>query len=45
MSNNEWQIENELVLKERNVYVSKDEELKLEIIWLYYNMSIIEHKI
>ena len=24
------------------VYVSKDKELKLEIIWLHYNMLIVE---
>jgi len=27
LRNNEWQIENELVLKERKVYISKDKEL------------------
>jgi len=35
---NEWQIDKELVLKERNVYILKDEELRVEIIWLYHNM-------
>ena len=29
---NEWQIEGDLVLKEGNVYVLKDEELRVEII-------------
>jgi len=28
----EWQVENNLVLKEGKVYVSKDEELRAEII-------------
>ena len=32
LRNNEWQIENELVLKEKKVYTPKDEELRLEII-------------
>ena len=32
LRNDEWQIEDELVLKEKKVYVSKDEELRLEII-------------
>jgi len=27
LRNNEWQIENELVLKKRKVYISKDKEL------------------
>ncbi len=29
----EWQIEGDLVLKKRKVYVLKDEELRVEIIW------------
>jgi len=29
----EWQIEEELVLKEEKVYVPKDEKLRAEIIW------------
>ena len=40
----EWQIEKELVLKEGKVYVSKNEELRVEIIWLYYNVLVVEHK-
>ena len=42
--NNKWQIEDELVLKERKIYVPKDENLKLEIIWLHYDMPIVEHR-
>ena len=30
--NNKWQIENDLVLKERKIYIPKDKELRLEII-------------
>ena len=44
LRNNEWQIEIELVLKKRKVYVLKDEELRLEIIQLYYDMLIAGHK-
>jgi len=33
LQGNEWQIEEELVLKEGKVYVPKDEELRTEIIW------------
>ena len=35
---NEWEIEEELVLKEEKMYMLKDEELRLEVIQLYYNM-------
>jgi len=39
----EWQIEGELVLKEGKVYMLKNEELRVEIIWLHYNMPTAEH--
>jgi len=32
LKNNEWQIEDELVLKEEKVYILKNESLRLEII-------------
>jgi len=35
------QIKNELVLKERKMYVPKNENLKLEIIWLYHDILIV----
>ena len=44
LKNNEWQIEDKLVLKERKVYVLKNRRLRLEIIWLHYYMLIVEHK-
>jgi len=37
----EWQIEKGLVLKEGRVYVPKDEKLRVEIIWLHHDMSIV----
>ena len=40
----EWQIEKGLVLKEGKVYVPKDEKLRVEIIWLYHDMPIAEHR-
>jgi len=40
----EWQIEGELVLKEGKVYMLKDKELRVEIIWLYHNVPVAEHK-
>ena len=44
LRNNEWQIEIELVLKKRKVYVLKNEGLRLEIIQLYYDMPIAGHE-
>jgi len=32
LRNNEWQIENNLVLKEKKMYILRDKELRLEII-------------
>jgi len=43
LRNNEWQIEEELVLKEGKVYVPRDEKLRLEIIWLHYDTLIAGH--
>ena len=40
----EWQIEEGLVLKEGRVYVPKDEKLRVEIIWLHYDMLIAGHR-
>jgi len=40
----EWEIEEGLVLKEGRVYVPKDEKLKVEIIWLHYDMLIAGHR-
>ena len=40
---NEWKIERELVLKEEKVYVPKDEELRVEIIWLHHDVPAAEH--
>ena len=39
----EWQIEEGLVLKEGRVYVPKDEKLRVEIIWLHHDMLIAGH--
>ena len=40
---NEWKIEEDLVLKERKVYVPKDEELRVEIIQLHHDMPAAGH--
>ena len=44
LRNDEWQIEEGLVLKEGKVYVLKDEKLRLEIIWLHHDMPIAGHR-
>jgi len=36
-------LEGDLVLKERKMYVLKDEELRVEIIWLHYNVLVARH--
>ena len=40
----EWQIEEGLVLKEGRVYVPKNEKLRVEIIWLYHDILIVGHR-
>jgi len=42
LRNEEWQIEDNLVLKGK-VYVLRDEKLRLEIIWLYHDIPIAGH--
>ena len=44
LRNDEWQIEKGLELKKGNVYVLKDEKLRLEIIWLHHDMPIAGHR-
>jgi len=39
----EWQIEEGLVLKKGRVYVPKDEKLRVEIIWLHHDTPIAGH--
>ena len=40
----EWQLEIELVLKERKIYMPKNEELRVEIIWLHHDILIVEYE-
>ena len=42
--NEKQQIENELVLKEEKIYVPKNENLRLEIIQLHYNILIVVYE-
>ena len=39
----EWQLEGDLILKKGNVYVSKDKELRVEIIWLHHDVPVARH--
>ena len=39
----EWEIEEDLVLKEKKVYVPKDKELRMEIVWLHYDTLVAEY--
>ena len=40
---NEWKIEGDLVLIEGKVYVSKDEELRVEVIQLHHDVPVAGH--
>ena len=37
-------IEKELVLNKEKVYVLKDEELRVEIIWLHHDVLAVEYE-
>ena len=39
----EWQLKGDLILKKRKVYGPKDEELRIEIIWLHHNIPVAGH--
>jgi len=39
-----WHVEGNLVLKERKVYIPKDEMLKVEIIQLHHNVLAPRHE-
>jgi len=43
LQGDEWQLEGDLVLKEGKVYVPKDEELRVEIIWLHHDILAAGH--
>ena len=44
LQEDEWQIEEDLVLKKGKVYVPKDKELRIEIIWLHHDVLIVGYK-
>ena len=39
-----WQIEGDLVLKERKLYIPKDKELRVEIIQLHHDILVAEYE-
>ena len=39
----EWGIKGDLVLKERKVYVPKNDVLRLEVIWLHYDILVARY--
>ena len=41
---NKWQMEGDLMLKEGKIYVSKDEELRAEVIQLHHNVPAAGHR-
>jgi len=40
----EWQLEGDLILKKGKVYIPKDEELRIEIIWLHHDVLVAGHE-
>ena len=40
----EWQIEGDLVLKRGKVYMLKDKDLRVEIIWLHHDTPVVGHR-
>ena len=44
LQGNKWQMEGDLMLKEGKIYVSKDEELRAEVIQLHHNVPAAGHR-
>jgi len=44
LKGDEWEIKRDLVLKKEKVYVSKNRNLRLEVIWSHYNVLAAEHR-
>ena len=43
LRDDEWKIEEDLVLKEGKVYIPKDKELRLKVIQLYHDVLVTGH--
>ena len=39
----EWELKKDLVLREGKVYIPKNNKLRLEVIWLHYDVPVVEH--
>jgi len=39
-----WQVEEDLVLKKKKVYILKDEELRVEIIQSHHDVPVVGHE-
>ena len=44
LKGDEQEIEKDLVFKEEKVYILKDKELRLEVIWLHYDILVVRHR-
>ena len=44
LRDDEWKIEEDLVLKEEKVYVPKDKKLRLKVIQLYHDVLVTGHE-
>ena len=44
LKGDEWEIEGDLVLKKEKVYILKDENLRLEVIWSHYDVPVARHR-
>ena len=40
----EWREVNGIIYKEGKIYIPKDEKLRVEIIWLHYDMPVGGHR-
>ena len=40
----EWQEKDRLMLRDKKIYISRDEKLKVEVIWLYHNTLVEGHE-
>jgi len=43
LKGDEWQVDRRLLLKEKKMYILKNEVLRVEIIWLHYDILAAGH--
>ena len=44
LRNEEWREKNSLILRDRKIYMPRDEKLRVEVIWLYYDTPVGGHE-